>query len=110
MAQIKDYYKTLEVTTTATAQEIKQAYRKLAHQYHPDKNPDNQFAEAHFKELQEAYSVLSHTHRRRKYDEVCWLNGMSIRSRTEQHVTPEWILQECTKLSKHMASVDTYRM
>lgn len=110
MAQLKDYYALLEVTPTASAQEIKQAYRKLAFQYHPDKNQDNAFAEAHFKELQEAYSVLSNSHRRRKYDEVRWLNGMSNRSRKEQHISPEWILQECSKLSTHMAKVDTYRM
>jgi molecular chaperone DnaJ len=110
MARLKDYYKELEVTPLATVQEIKQAYRKLAFQYHPDKNPGNTFAEAHFKELQEAYSVLSNTHKRRKYDEVRWLNGMSMRSRTEQHVTPQWVLEECKKLSKHMAGVDTYRM
>lgn len=110
MAEIKDYYKLLGVPAKATAIEIKQAYRKLALQYHPDKNQDNKFAEAHFKELQEAYSVLSNTHKRSKYDEVCWLSGMGTRMRKEQHITPQWILQECAKLSKHMSTVDTYRM
>lgn len=110
MAEIKDYYKILEVATDATAADIKQAYRKLALQYHPDKNPDNKFAESHFKELQEAYSILSNTHKRKKYDEVRWLAGMGQRMRTERHITPQWILEECIKLNKHMSTVDTYRM
>ena len=110
MTPVKDYYRSLEISTSATAQEIKQAYRKLALQYHPDKNPDNKFADAHFKEIQEAYSILSVAHKRQKYDEVRWLAGMSSRVQKEEHVTPQWILEECRKLSKHMSEIDTYRM
>ena len=65
----KDYYKTLGVPKTATADEIKKAYRKLAKQYHPDKNPDNPTAaEEKFKEITEAYEVLSDPEKRNKYD------------------------------------------
>lgn len=107
---LKDHYKILGVSPHADLQEIKKAYRKLAFQYHPDTNKENQFTEAHFKELNEAYNVLSNGSKRRKYDEECWLAGMDRRMRHEQHISPEWILQECKKLSRHMQTVDTYRM
>ncbi|RUM36033.1 MAG: J domain-containing protein [Desulfobulbus sp.] len=62
------YYKTLGVEKTATADEIKKAYRKLAVKYHPDKNPDNKEAEATFKKISEAYAVLSDSKKRQEYD------------------------------------------
>jgi curved DNA-binding protein len=63
-----EYYKILGVDKTASAAEIKKAYRKLAVQYHPDKNPDNKEAEAKFKEISEAYAVLSDEKKRQEYD------------------------------------------
>src|SRR5262245_48944600 len=64
----KDYYSTLGVAKTATEKEIKQAYRKLARKYHPDVNPGDKSAENRFKEMSEAYEVLSDPEQRRKYD------------------------------------------
>lgn len=64
----RDYYEILGVSKTANADEIKKAYRKLALQYHPDRNPDNPDAEAKFKEVSEAYSVLSADDKRQVYD------------------------------------------
>jgi len=66
----KDYYKILGVSKTATQDEIKKAYRKLAVQYHPDKNPDNKVAENKFKEINEANEVLGDPEKRKKYDEL----------------------------------------
>ncbi|ABB57819.1 DnaJ C-terminal domain-containing protein [Synechococcus elongatus] len=65
----KDYYATLGVGRAASADEIKKAFRKLARQYHPDMNPGDKVAEARFKEINEAYEVLSDTDKRRKYDQ-----------------------------------------
>lgn len=108
--RIKDYYKILGVSPGATLQEIRKAYRKLAFRYHPDQNPENAFAEANFKELQEAYATLSHAGRRRAYDEERWLMGMSNTARQQEAISPQWILHECMKLHRHMATIDTYRM
>lgn len=63
-----DYYATLEVPKTATAEEIKKAYRKLALKYHPDRNQSDPKAEARFKQISEAYEVLSDERRRQMYD------------------------------------------
>src|ERR1700759_707184 len=66
----KDYYKALGVTKDASAQDIKKTYRKLARELHPDKNPGDAAAEAKFKEVSEAYDVLSDTTKRKEYDEA----------------------------------------
>ena len=69
MANKRDYYEVLGVSKTATADEIKKAYRKLAIKYHPDKNPGDKEAEEKFKEAAEAYDVLSNDEKRQKYDQ-----------------------------------------
>lgn len=69
MSSKRDYYEVLEVSKSATAEEIKKAYRKKAIQYHPDKNPGDKEAEEKFKEAAEAYEVLSDTEKRSRYDQ-----------------------------------------
>ena len=64
----RDYYEILGVTRTSTEAEIKRAYRAMAHQHHPDKNPDDPHSEDKFKEAAEAYSVLSDAQKRAAYD------------------------------------------
>ncbi|MGH8102637.1 MAG: DnaJ domain-containing protein, partial [Chthoniobacterales bacterium] len=66
--QKRDYYEVLGVDRNASGDEIKRAYRKLAVQYHPDKNPDDAHAEEKFKELGEAYDVLMDAEKRAGYD------------------------------------------
>jgi DnaJ-class molecular chaperone len=75
--KFRDYYEILGVQRSSTEEEIKKVYRKLARKYHPDLNPNNKQAEEKFKEVQEAYEVLSDAEKRRKYDQLGanWKNG-----------------------------------
>ncbi|MGC2763695.1 MAG: J domain-containing protein [Candidatus Binatus sp.] len=77
--ELRDYYKTLGVDRKASGAEIKSAYRKLARKFHPDVNPNNQDAEAKFKQLNEAYQVIGDADKRKKYDELGadWEHGVS---------------------------------
>lgn len=68
--EFKDYYATLGVSKSASAKDVKQAYRKLARKFHPDVNPGDKSAEARFKEINEAYEVLGDAEKRKKYDEL----------------------------------------
>jgi molecular chaperone DnaJ len=77
MATTRDYYEVLEVKRTASSEEIKTSFRKLAMKYHPDKNPGDSVAEARFRELNEAYAVLSDPTKRNQYDTYGAVPGMS---------------------------------
>jgi molecular chaperone DnaJ len=71
-----DYYQVLGIDRSANAAEIKKAYRKLARKFHPDVNPDNEEAEKKFKEIQEAYAVLSNAEKRKQYDTYGRVDGI----------------------------------
>jgi DnaJ-class molecular chaperone len=77
--EFRDYYKVLGVDRKASEGQIKSAYRKLARKFHPDVNPNNKEAEARFKEINEAYQVISDPEKRKKYDELGadWEHGVS---------------------------------
>lgn len=83
----KDYYKILEVSLTATQHDIKKSHRRLALKYHPDRNPGDKIAEAKFKEIQEAYEILSGIASRENfnYDYHRFYNNLNERNRTQNH-------------------------
>ncbi len=83
----RDYYEVLGVARSADAEEIKRAYRRLAMQYHPDRNVGNPEAEAKFKEASEAYEVLHDAEKRQRYDRYghAGLEGMNIHDFTNVH-------------------------
>ena len=68
--KFRDYYEVLGISKTATEDEIKKAYRKLARKHHPDVNPGDKSAEDKFKEINEAYEVLSDADKRKRYDQL----------------------------------------
>src|SRR5277367_3727122 len=83
--QIKDYYGTLGIKKTASAEEIRKAFRKLARKYHPDVNPNDKKAEEKFKELSEANDVLSDEKKRKVYDQVGFYSDQIDPARAEAY-------------------------
>lgn len=108
--QLKDYYKTLGVTPVATLQDIKKAFRRLALQYHPDKNEGNHLAEALFKEIQEAYEVLSDPKLREEYNYKRWYNRSIGESFTERPLTPADLLGEAKRLKDYVVSMNIFQV
>lgn len=103
---LKDHYRTLGLSATASREEIRKAYRSLAHSYHPDKNQDNPYAKDQFHEILEAYQTLSDDKKKRVYDEERYFSGLSSR-KDPVKLNGEWILSETRKLSAHMTKVDS---
>jgi curved DNA-binding protein len=95
--QFRDYYETLGVSKTATADEIRSAYRKLARKYHPDVAKDKKAGEEKFKEINEAYEVLGDPEKRKKYDRLgaAWQSGDFAGAPGGAGPTPEgWTFRE----------------
>lgn len=92
----KDYYKTLGVDRKASADEIRSAYRKLAMKYHPDKNPGDKKAEEQFKEVNEAYQVLSDEKKRAHYDRLgsAYSNFRTTGGRPNDFQWDDWFQQQ----------------
>jgi hypothetical protein len=110
MNQVKDYYKILGLPSTASSQEIKQSFRRLAQRYHPDKNDNSQMAAAHFREIQEAYKVLSDPKQREAYHYQRWYVRSTGQPFANTPLTPDGILQECRLLQQYVASMNLFHL
>lgn len=105
----KDYYNTLEITYTASGEDIRRAFRKLAIKYHPDKNDGDATAEEKFKEIQEAYFILSDYERRHTYHLKSRFPLINKRN-APKPATAHSIYYSCQKLNTQIAEMDIFRM
>jgi curved DNA-binding protein CbpA len=109
----KDHYKTLEVSSTASQADIKKAYRRLAIKYHPDKNFGNTLYEAKFKEVLEAYRILSDVQKRQDYNYSRNNHRQSSSYSTKKNhtaATPQTILNQTIDFRRKVAVLDPDRM
>jgi len=105
-----DYYQILQIPPSADPAEIKAAYRKLAHEYHPDKNPDNKSAPARFELIKEAYETLSNPARKEQYLQSRWLSKAYGQDFEQPVKTPEDLLKQVLAASSKIHRMDIYRM
>lgn len=109
--QVKDYYKILELSPQASISEVKKSFRRLALRYHPDTNQGNRYAEAWYREIQEAYETLTDTQLREAYHQQRWLLKSQGRSFSETvPLTPPFILKQATELLEQVKNTDHFRM
>ncbi len=107
---LKDYYAILQVEPSATLPEIKKAYRKLAQQYHPDKNQKDPYAGAQFEAIKEAYEVLTHPGKKERYLQQRWYQQSTGRKKTGTLITPDTVLQQALELERYVSRLDHFRM
>jgi molecular chaperone DnaJ len=107
---LKDYYSLLQLEPSASQPEIKKAYRKLALQYHPDKNHNDPYAAAQFAEIKEAYEVLTDPSKKEYYLQQRWYNQSIGRRKTQAVITPVAILKQALELEKYVSKLDVFRM
>lgn len=107
---LKDYYAILEVNPTASQLVIKKAYRKLALKYHPDKNGGNKIYEQKFKDIAEAYRVLSDNKRRNDYNYARFGYTQSAQKTNHYSTGLKYILLTAKKLHNHIAAADPDRL
>lgn len=105
---IKDYYRILNISPKASAEEIKKAHHKLAHHYHPDKNEGNQLAINYFLEIQEAYEILSQPKVRAAYDQERNLAGFEKDKAIG--LTPQSLLKQAQGLAADVHCMTVHRI
>lgn len=107
---VKDYYQILQIQPHSTLAEIKQAFRRLALIYHPDKNPNDKYAEVQFKEIKEAYEVLTNPIKKENYLQERWYNQSIGKRRSAEVITPVSVLKLVLELEQYVSKLDVYRM
>jgi curved DNA-binding protein CbpA len=108
---MKDYYAILGCTPMSTREEIRRNYRKLAHEFHPDKNPGDNYAESRFHDIKEAFETLTQPARKEAWLQERWLRQVYHESLGESEpLTPYSILNKVLKLDKYVSSQDIFRM
>ena len=107
---LKDYYQILQIQPHSTLAEIKQAFRRLALIYHPDKNANDKYAEAQFNEIKEAYEVLTNPVKKENYLQQRWYNQSIGKRRTAKTITPVSILKLVLELEQYVSRLDVHRM
>ena len=108
MALIKDYYRILNIKSSASPAEIKNAYRKLAMAYHPDRNPNDALAAAVFTDVAEAYKILSDEEARKQYNNERYLTADQEYRRPAE--TIETLIQRMTIINKQVKNADPFRL
>ncbi len=103
--QTKDHYQILQVSHSSSPEEIKRSFRKLAVQYHPDKNEGNSIAEERFREIKEAYDILSNTQKRQDYHYKRFASVYEY-----SILTPGFILKQCLELKKITSVIQHYHI
>jgi len=106
----KDYYKILGLPPSASLKEIKSAYHRLAHQFHPDKNGNDPYAAAHFEIVKEAYEVLSSPVKKEYYLQQRWYDQVMNKKQSTTVVTPVSILKQLLELDRYVSKLDVHRM
>jgi hypothetical protein len=108
---MKDYYSILDCTPMSTREEIKRQYRKLALQYHPDKNQQDLYAAARFHDIKEAYETLTQPDRKEAWLQERWLRqAMNDNYAETRPLTPYTILEKVLKLDRYVWAQDVFRM
>ncbi|HMK27031.1 MAG TPA: DnaJ domain-containing protein [Chitinophagaceae bacterium] len=107
---LKDYYSILEIKSSATQAEIKKAFRKLAHQFHPDKNKHDPYYTAQFAEVKEAYEVLTNPAKKEYYLQQRWYDQSTGKRKTQDIITPVALLKQVLELERYVSKLDVFRM
>ena len=108
---MKDYYSILECTPMSTRDEIKRNFRRLAQQFHPDKNAENAYATARFHDIKEAYETLTQPAKKNAWLQERWLQQVMNKHVGEvAPLTPYLILGKVLQLEKYMSAADIFRM
>lgn len=106
----KDYYSILKLEPSATLPEIKKAYRKLALQFHPDKNQYDPFTAVQFSEIKEAYEVLTNPTKKEYYLQQRWYDQSIGKRKKQDIIIPVTILKLALELEKYVSTLDIFRM